>query len=75
MSKKEGILDRMKKGEFSVSVQLDPPRTDNVGDFKESLTKLKKAGVSLVDINSSKRISHDSIQLSVAPRNYQRQLN
>ena len=65
MSRKQGLLERIKEREFLVSVQLDPPRISNIDDFKRSLIRLKKAGVKLVDINSSRKLSHDSIQLSV----------
>ena len=58
------LSDRMRDGEFLVSIQLDPPGSCEIGDFKESAELLKKAGARIVDINSSRRVSHDSIALA-----------
>ncbi len=56
------LLDRMRRGEFLLSVQIDPPTTELA--FEHVIDELMNAGVSLVDINSSRRISHDSIHLA-----------
>lgn len=60
------IAKRMKSGDFLVSVQIDPPNSADVAECKEIIGMLMKAGVSLVDVNSSRRISHDSIQLAAS---------
>lgn len=57
---------RIQNGEFIVSVQIDPPDSSEIAEFKKSTGTLKRCGVRLVDINSSRRISHDSIGLAVA---------
>lgn len=63
-SSKKTILERIQRGEFLVSVQIDPPGAANSEKFMGMIDDLIKAGVRLVDINSSRRISHDSIQLA-----------
>jgi len=60
------IAQRLADGEFIVSVQIDPPGNKDVEQFQEVIKKLKRLGVKVVDVNSSRRISHDSIHLSVA---------
>lgn len=59
----------MRDGDFVVSVQIDPPKSANASDITNVVRQLKKAGVSLLDVNSSKinsngHISHDSIHLA-----------
>lgn len=66
MKNAKDIVERMAEGGFLVSVQIDPPGAGKFAEFQEMIACLKEAGVSLVDINSSRRISHDSIQLAVA---------
>jgi len=61
---KAKILERMLHGEFLISVQIDPPGLANAEKFNEMMDELIKNRVTLVDINSSRRISHDSIQLA-----------
>lgn len=56
----------MESGEFLISVQIDPPGMGKFSEFKETISVLKEADVTLIDINSSRRISHDSIHLGVA---------
>ena len=58
------LSDRMRDGEFLVSIQLDPPGSCEIGDFRGSVELLRKAGAKIIDINSSRRISHDSIALA-----------
>lgn len=65
-SDKKTILERIQRGEFLVSVQIDPPGAASSEKFMGMIDDLIKAGVRLVDINSSRRISHDSIQLASA---------
>ena len=66
--KKKALVERMLAGEFVVSVQIDPPDKEEVADFKAKLKALKNAGVKLLDINSSRRISDDSIHLAAEIR-------
>lgn len=66
MKNTKGIMERMAEGEFLVSVQIDPPGAGKFTEFQDMIACLKEAGVTLVDINSSRRISHDSIQLGIA---------
>jgi len=56
----------MNSDDFVVSVQIDPPATRKLNDFKRVMAILLASGVRIVDVNSSRRISHDSIQLAVA---------
>ncbi len=58
------LLEALKKKKFIVSTQIDPPGIGPVSEFKKVLRKLMKAGVKIVDINSSRRISHDSVHLA-----------
>lgn len=65
------LPEKMRHGEFLVSVQLDPPRTADIAHIKNTVAKLQKAGVKLVDINSSrvttkKPLPQDSVQLANA---------
>jgi len=60
-----GLLETINRNEFVISVQIDPPGVAAVDEFKDAMEKLMKVGVTLVDVNSSRRISHDSIQLAV----------
>lgn len=65
MEDRRKFSERMRNGEFLVSIQIDPPgQHDDIVRFKETIRKLIDAGVTLVDINSSRRVSHDSIQLA-----------
>lgn len=63
---KKSLVERMMEREFIISIQIDPPARNTLAKFNETIEKLIEAGVRVVDINSSRRISHDSIQLSVA---------
>ena len=54
----------MRGGEFLMSIQLDPPVSGNTYDFRAMVKPLVDAGATLFDINSSRRVSHDSIQLA-----------
>ena len=56
----------MNTEDFVVSVQIDPPASRELEEFKSVIAALLAIGVRIVDINSSRRISHDSIQLAVA---------
>ena len=58
------LSERMRGGEFLVSIQLDPPVSGNTYDFRAMVKPLVDAGATLFDINSSRRVSHDSIQLA-----------
>jgi len=61
------LLERMQKGEFLISVQVDPPSTSDISEFQKNIEALKRIGVWLIDVNSSRRQpSCDSIQLSGA---------
>lgn len=60
------IGERMRAGEFLVSIQIDPPDIATVDEFKRIVEELLRLGVTLVDINSSRRVSHDSIQLAAS---------
>ena len=62
--KRPGILKRIARREFLISVQLDPPSPGMFPKFNDSLKKLRRAGVKVFDVNSSRRICHDSIQLA-----------
>ena len=67
---KKGLVERMLSGEFLVSAQIDPPATsDAFWQFRVMINKLNSAGVKLLDINSSRRVSYDSIQLAAWLKN------
>lgn len=59
------LVDDLRSGKFVVSVQIDPfcePTTDRL---KNIILTLKDCGVTLVDINSSRRLSYDPLQAAV----------
>ena len=58
------FLVRMQDGEFLKSIQIDPPKTSSAKELFSDIERLKQAGVSLLDINASRRLSLDSIQLA-----------
>ncbi len=58
------LLSRLLDDEFVISAQIDPPGTSDINDLHQELTALRVAGINVVDINSSRRLSHDSLQLS-----------
>jgi 5,10-methylenetetrahydrofolate reductase len=64
VEKRKALSERMRDGEFLISVQIDPPGKGKFSDFIKTMRILKKFGVRLLDINSSRRVSHDSIQLA-----------
>lgn len=64
MSVRLKLSDRMCGGEFLVSVQLDPPGPDGDSELFDAVNSFSAAGVRLFDINSSRRISYDSIMLA-----------
>ncbi len=58
------INERLASKEFLVSVQIDPPKPDQLDDFNRTINVLADIGVDLVDINSSRRLCHDSLLLA-----------
>ncbi|TSC82424.1 MAG: hypothetical protein G01um101419_580 [Parcubacteria group bacterium Gr01-1014_19] len=58
------INERLASREFLVSVQIDPPKPDQLDDFRRTINVLSDIGVDLVDINSSRRLCHDSLLLA-----------
>ncbi len=58
------LLYRLNRGEFVVSVQLDPPRSADLGEFMRLVDKFRDCGVQVFDINSSRRLSQDSMHLA-----------
>lgn len=56
----------IRKGRFTISVQIDPPGSCNTKELRDLVRKLKRAGVKVVDVNSSRRLSQDSLHLSGA---------
>lgn len=60
------LFDRIGGGEFVLSVQIDPPNTADLAEFWRVVGELRSSGVNLIDVNSSRRMSCDSIQLSSA---------
>lgn len=65
--KKKRLIERLRSDEFLVSVQLDPPgAAQTFESFSQVIAELKKHGVWLIDVNSSRKVSHDSIQVAVA---------
>ena len=63
---KTKLMSSIIKGEFIISIQIDPPRKKKLDEFNKMIDDLMAAGVGVVDINSSRSLSHDSIQLAVA---------
>ncbi len=59
------LLGRMHAREFLISVQIDPPEGPNIDAFKTNLDWLIKAGVRVVDVNASRRVSLDSTSLAI----------
>lgn len=69
MSKERNVLfDQLGSGEFIVSAQIDPPSEippdQTLEKLYEEIPALKGAGIKVIDVNSSRRLSHDSISLS-----------
>ncbi len=63
--KTQNLLKRFaRRNSFHISVQLDPPSPGTMHSFRNSLNILREAGVKLFDVNSSRRLCHDSIQLA-----------
>lgn len=58
------LLVRMQDREFLKSIQIDPPKTNSQDELFSDIRQLVQAGVRLVDINASRRLSFDSIQLA-----------
>lgn len=58
------LLTRMHDGEFVTSIQIDPPNGPDTSGLFVDIERLKDAKVKLVDINSSRRLSQDSILLA-----------
>ena len=63
---KTKLMSSIIKGKFIISIQIDPPRKKELDEFNKMIDDLMAAGVGVVDINSSRSLSHDSIQLAVA---------
>lgn len=77
--RKPTLAERMRNGEFLVSVQIDPPSVDEgrdlyeeMNEFWEMIFELKHGGAVLLDVNSSKgkkdKVYMDSILLVEALR-------
>lgn len=64
VSERRELLARMQDGEFLKSVQIDPPKTNSPEELFSDVELLKQAGVKIVDVNASRRLSFDSIQLA-----------
>lgn len=65
------LAKAMQDGAFLCSIQIDPPRSADMQKLIRVVTRLKRAGTRIVDINSSRinatgRPSHDSIYLAGA---------
>ncbi len=58
------LLTRLHDGEFVVSAQIDPPDIPSLDELHVDVAKLQQAGVTIVDINTSRRLSHDAIWLA-----------
>jgi homocysteine S-methyltransferase len=58
------LLYKLQMDDFLVSVQLDPPTGTSIAETQDIAEKLFDAGVRLVDINSSRRLSWDSMHLA-----------
>ncbi len=58
------LKERLAVEEFVVSVQIDPPKPDQVDDFRKTVEVLIDNGVDIVDVNSSRRLCHDSLLLA-----------
>lgn len=65
-SENRELLMRMQDGEFLKSIQIDPPKTDSAQELFSDVEQLKQAGVRVVDVNASRRLSFDSIQLATS---------
>lgn len=59
------LLERIGMGEFVVSVQIDPPDGLNIHTFRKNIAQLQTAGVKVVDINVSRRVSLDPVSLAI----------
>lgn len=71
MSKERNVLfDRLESGEFIISAQIDPPSEvapeQTLEKLYEEVPILQNSGIQIADVNSSRRLSHDSISLSYA---------
>lgn len=66
MNGKSSFRKLLDQNEFIVSVQIDPPGIENrnIPGFLDAISAFREAGVKILDINSSRRISHDSVQLA-----------
>lgn len=59
------LLEKMYEGEFVISIQIDPPTTADFSQFADMVRELMEHGVELVDVNSSRRLSYDSLALAM----------
>lgn len=64
MKESPTLVSRMKKGEFIVSIQLDPPKEEHFGELQTAVSKLKKNGITVFDINSSRRDCMDAFDVA-----------
>ena len=58
------LTSRMKKGEFIVSIQLDPPKLEGFDELQTAVSELKNNGITVFDINSSRRDCMDPFDVA-----------
>ena len=58
------LTSRMKKGEFIVSIQLDPPKLERFDELQTAVSELKNNGITVFDINSSRRDCMDPFDVA-----------
>lgn len=54
----------MKRGEFIISVQLDPPKEEHFGELASAVSELKQKGITVFDINGSRRDCMDPFDVA-----------
>lgn len=62
--REQELRAKLHDGEFVVSTQIDPPSTASLEELYTDVRKLQDAGVSVVDVNTSRRLSHDAVALA-----------
>lgn len=58
------LVSRLLDKEFIISAQIDPPGIPDRNELQEEIAALQRSGISVVDVNASRRISYDSLHLS-----------
>lgn len=64
MNERLSLVQRMNRGEFIQSVQLDPPKEADFDKLKNAVTDLRDIGVTVFDVNGSRRDCMDAFEVA-----------